>query len=351
MGTNTKLQYREEQPVVWSLMTVLDQVLREECPHVDRQLLGLKCGLVEPWWEPNPGYTVEVYFRLLLQLHQQQVPNIALRVGSRYQLSDLGVLGYAMLASPTLEQSLRLISHFTQMFVTHERIWLEVNDDYGILYCEVLPMGRDFHQLLVESWMISTWRYIQGLMPEGLAACASYARLDFAAPSYHWQYQQMLGCHVEFEQGVCALAIPRQWLYLPVRNAGRQANILLSDQVRRMLPESARSGDIISRVKRMLLEYPNDCVYQLELTAPMLSLSPRTLRRYLADAGSSFRRVCLEVRMELAKDYLHNTQLTVQEIAYQLGYSQPNNFYRAFKGYFAKTPEQLRGESQVNHYR
>jgi AraC-like DNA-binding protein len=46
--------------------------------------------------------------------------------------------------------------------------------------------------------------------------------------------------------------------------------------------------------------------------------------------------------MELAKDYLTNTQLTVQEIAYQLGYSQPNNFYRAFKGYFEKTPEALR---------
>ena len=84
------------------------------------------------------------------------------------------------------------------------------------------------------------------------------------------------------------------------------------------------------------------CDYRLEATAPFLSLSARTLRRYLAEAGTSFRAVSLEVRMELAKDYLLNTQLTAQEIAYQLGYAQPNNFYRAFKGFYRLPPEQYR---------
>lgn len=333
---------QDEQSLTRHLVAVLDRVLREECSQIDRLALGHWCGLNEPWWLPDADLPLEAYFMLLRQLHLNDVPNIALRVAARSQLSDLGVFGYAMLASPTLEQSLRLISHFGEAFQPYERIWLETNDDYGLLRCEILPEGREFHQLRVESWLIGTWRVIQGLLPEGLAACASYATLDYGAPTYHWQYQQILGCHVDFEKSQCCLAIPRQWLYIPVRNAGQQASILLNDQVRRILPQDSRSGDIVSRVKRMLLEHPNECAFQLEATAPFLSLSPRTLRRYLAAAGTSFRRVCLEVRMELAKDYLANTQLTVQEIAYQLGYSQPNNFYRAFKRFFGQTPEQLR---------
>ncbi|WP_390617545.1 helix-turn-helix domain-containing protein [Maricurvus nonylphenolicus] len=339
-----KKHRQDEQSLTRHLLAVLDRVLREECSQIDRLALGHWCGLNQPWWLPDADLPLEAYFMLLRQLHLNDVPNIALRVASRSQLSDLGVFGYAMLASPTLEQSLRLISHFGEAFQPYERIWLETNDDYGLLRCEILPEGREFHQLRVESWLIGTWRVIQGLLPEGLAACASYATMDFGAPTYHWQYQQILGCHVDFEKNQCCLAIPRQWLYIPVRNAGQQASILLNDQVRRILPQDSRSGDIVSRVKRMLLEHPNECAFQLEATAPFLSLSPRTLRRHLASAGTSFRRVCLEVRMELAKDYLTNTQLTVQEIAYQLGYSQPNNFYRAFKGYFEKTPEALRLE-------
>lgn len=331
-----------EREIATSFLAVLNQVLQEDCSQIDRLALGHWCGLTEPWWLPESGLSLDAYYRLLRQLHLNDVPNIALRVASRAQLADLGVLGYAMLASPTLEQSLRLTSHFAEQFFRNERIWLETNDDYGMLCCEVLPAGRDFHQLRVESWLFSTWRYIQGLLPEGLAACASYAVLDYSSPTYHWQYQQILGCHVDFEQGRCCLAIPRQWLYIPVRNAGQQASILLDDQARRLLPEPGRQGDVVNRVKRILVEHPNECAFQLESTAPFLALSARTLRRHLSDAGSSFRRVSLEVRMELAKDYLGNTSLSIQEIAYQLGYSQPNNFYRAFKGFFNVTPEQLR---------
>lgn len=330
------------QPLTEHLLAVLDQVLRQECPYVDRESLGHRCGLDVPWWEAGAGLGLMDYYRLLRQLHRNEVPNIALRVARRSRLTDMRVTGYALLASPNLEHSLRLASHFTEMTLGCVRIDISTRNKVAIMTCRTLPAVAEFHQLLLEEWLISSWRHIQVLLPEGLAACASYATLNYPQPPYYGQYQQLLGARVTFDRAETTLAIPRQWLYIPIRTRNPQATLLLETQVKRLLHEREHSQDIASRVKRLLVERPQECGYSLASTAPLLALSPRTLRRYLAEANTSFRRVCLEVRMELARDYLANTLLTAQEIAYQLGYNQPNNFYRAFKAFFGVTPDSLR---------
>jgi AraC-type DNA-binding domain-containing proteins len=329
-------------PVPESQFNQLAQVLREECPYVDREALGHWCGLNRPWWEVNSGYGAEDCLRLLRQLHTNEVPNIALRVASRTRLDDLGIMGYAMLVSPTLEQGLKLLTYLVEQSNPYLRISFDCRGEHALLSCKVLAAGSPYLQLLLESWLISAWRYIQVLLPAGVAACASFASLSYSAPTYHWQYQQLLGCRVTFDQETSVLAIPKQWLSIAIQGSSGQAQSLFETQIRRVLKDRQHSGDLISRVKRLLLERPSECRYSLEKTAPLMSLSPRTLRRYLAAADTSFRQVCLDTRMELARDYLLNTRLSAQEIAYQLGYSQPNNFYRAFKGVYGVPPERFR---------
>ncbi|WP_439133717.1 helix-turn-helix domain-containing protein [Pseudomaricurvus sp.] len=337
-----KPQQQEQQQFVDKQLLILDQVLREECAYVDREALGHWCGLSVPWWEPGHNLSLDDFLRLLRQLHDNEVPNIAVRLARRRSLEDMGVLGYALLASPTLQQGLQLSAHLVESNFPFLKVSLATDNEHALVSCDVMAGGSDYFQLLLEEWIFSLWVYIQALLPEGLAACASYATLNYHAPTYHWQYQQILGCRVDFDQPRAVLAIPKQWLYIAVKGRSGHTQQLYDTQVKRLLKEQEHSGDIVSRVKRLLLEKPVQCDYRLETTAPFLSLSARTLRRYLAEAGTSFRAVSLEVRMDLAKDYLLNTQLTAQEIAYQLGYAQPNNFYRAFKSFYQLPPEQYR---------
>lgn len=331
-----------------TLLQRLDEVLRTECPYVDREALGHWCGLNRPWWQPHSGYGQTEYWRLLKQLQANEVPNIALRIANRSRLEDIGILGYAMLSSPTLEKGLNLLNHLAGQSFPYLTMSLSSNREHALLSCQIQGAGADYFQLLTEEWMVSIWRHIQVLLPEGLAACASYATLNYRAPTYHWQYQQALGCHVAFDQPAAILAIPKQWLYIGIQGRNTQAQALYDTQIKRLLKDHQHSDDIVSRVKRLLVQRPGDCDYHLDKTAPLLSLSPRTLRRYLADAGTSFRQVCLDVRMELAKDYLLESPLTAQEIAYQLGYSQANNFYRAFKHYTGLPPERFRHQQNAH---
>lgn len=326
-------------------LLLLDSVLREECSYVDREALGHWCGLDRPWWEAGSGLGLESYWRLMGQLQANEVPNIALRVARRARVEDLGVMGYALMTSANLEQGLRLAMNLARQNETHLKTTREDDSHHAVFCCEVLPHAREYTRSLLEQWMVSLWSYIQALLPEGVAPCASYAMLSYASPTYHWQYQQILGCRVVFDQSRTLLAIPKQWLYIAIEGHSPQAQQLYEGQVKRLMPEREHSDDLVSRVKRLLIERSTECKYKLELTAPLMALSARTLRRYLADAGVSFRQLSLEVRMELAKDYLLSSRLTAQEVAYQLGYSQPNNFYRAFKQYYGLPPERYRQQS------
>ncbi|MYM61970.1 AraC family transcriptional regulator [Pseudomaricurvus sp. HS19] len=325
----------------------LNDVLQEQCPYVDREALGYWCGLPGPWWLPDAGLADQDYFRLLRQLHDNEVPNIALRVAAKSRISDLDVIGYAMMASRTLEQALRLSMSVAEQSYGFVKVGLTVDREHALLSCEVLPAGSDYYQLLLEEWMVTIWQFVRSILPEGLAACASYATLNYKAPTYHWEYQRILGCRVSFDQPLTVLAIPKQWLYTGINRRDAQAQSLYESQVKRLLKNQLGRPDIVTRVKRMLVERPAQCRFQLETTAPLLSLSSRTLRRQLAVAGTSFREVSLEVRMELAQDYLLNSQLTAQEVAYQLGYSQPNNFFRAFRSFYGMPPERFRTEHRI----
>ena len=70
--------------------------------------------------------------------------------------------------------------------------------------------------------------------------------------------------------------------------------------------------------------------------------SSRTLQRRLQDQGSSFQRVLEEARHQLARHYLNNSVLELNEAAYLLGYEDGNSFVRAFRTWEGIPPARWR---------
>jgi AraC-like DNA-binding protein len=72
--------------------------------------------------------------------------------------------------------------------------------------------------------------------------------------------------------------------------------------------------------------------------AKELGLSTRTLQRRLNDEGVSFQQLLLDARRELARHYLMQPSLELNETAYLLGYGDPNSFFRAFHEWEGTSP-------------
>jgi AraC-like DNA-binding protein len=75
-----------------------------------------------------------------------------------------------------------------------------------------------------------------------------------------------------------------------------------------------------------------------------LNLSARTLQRRLTEAGLTFQQVLEEARRELARHYLLQSSLALNEAAYLLGYENANSFFRAFRHWEGTSPGQWRDD-------
>jgi AraC-like DNA-binding protein len=73
-----------------------------------------------------------------------------------------------------------------------------------------------------------------------------------------------------------------------------------------------------------------------------LSLSSSTLRRRLRREGASFRVIKNEIRRNLAVEALLKSGKSVEDIAADLGFTEPSAFYRTFRQWMSETPAKFR---------
>ncbi len=73
------------------------------------------------------------------------------------------------------------------------------------------------------------------------------------------------------------------------------------------------------------------------------SLSEKYLSRYIkTKTGSSFGDLCLKSRMEKARYLIINSELTVDDIARECGYTNLSFFYRKFREFYGILPKMMR---------
>ena len=83
----------------------------------------------------------------------------------------------------------------------------------------------------------------------------------------------------------------------------------------------------------------------LAVTARLFHMTPRTLHRRLQQEGSSFQDILEQIRHTLALEHLKANRLSIQEIAYALGYTDIANFRRAFKRWQGMPPSEYRNRN------
>lgn len=113
-------------------------------------------------------------------------------------------------------------------------------------------------------------------------------------------------------------------------------------ELRRRLAEVDASATAGERVRAALLEGLPSGQLDVDAVAKRLGMSRRTLQRRLEGDGTSYQRVLSETREALARHYLSRTSLATTEIAFLLGFDEPNSFYRAFSDWTGQTPDAVR---------
>jgi AraC-like DNA-binding protein len=97
-----------------------------------------------------------------------------------------------------------------------------------------------------------------------------------------------------------------------------------------------------SRVERLVVKaLPQEPPSAAQMAAS-LGVGERTLARRLAAEGATYRRVIDEVRHDIARRYIEESELTFGQIAYLLGYAEQSAFTSAFRRWTGLSPRRFR---------
>jgi AraC-like DNA-binding protein len=154
--------------------------------------------------------------------------------------------------------------------------------------------------------------------------------------------EEFFGAPVRFGRENNKLCFDR--IYLKKKHFSSNAllyDILVNAMKTYFSPAGERRG-FIDQVSREIISCPEGDPDSAEHIAKQLAISPRTLRRRLAEEGYSFQAAKNLARERQAKYLLSHTTLPLSEIAFKLGYSELSAFSRAFRAWANVTPQNYR---------
>ena len=110
--------------------------------------------------------------------------------------------------------------------------------------------------------------------------------------------------------------------------------------------ENQISETFTARVQKKLFQLIPGGQFSLENIAEEFGISTRTVQRNLAVENIKFNQIVKNVQKIMTLNYLESKELSIDEIAYLVGYTETSSFYRAFKGWTGKTVLQYRKEKK-----
>jgi AraC-like DNA-binding protein len=154
------------------------------------------------------------------------------------------------------------------------------------------------------------------------------------------EIENALGCRFHSRATTSAIAFPSAILDQPIASANKLLFRLLGGYLDRV--KVASRTTIVQRVEDYVRGSLASGNCSIERCSRKLGTSVRTLQSHLSEYELKFSDILETQRRELATGYLEQPQLSLDEVAALLGYSEQSSFGRAFKRWTGSTPQRFR---------
>lgn len=259
--------------------------------------------------------------------------------GATLTLSSHGFLGYAAMSSETLRDAVELAVKFFRTRTTVVDLQLKVEGDTAILQLDELVALHDIQPFVVES-LFSSFHFM-GLKLLGEVPMDGELRFAFPEPDYYERMKPLIPVPVLFDCAYNQMRFPASRLDQRLRFADPRLAKMAEAQCEQEMANIKSPPKLLNQVRRIILaqsgRFPS-----VDEAASDLHMSSRTLKRKLQQLGTSYQTILDDLRKGLAVEYLTQTEITVDDIAVQLGYSDASNFARAFRRWTGRSPSDYR---------
>jgi len=266
-------------------------------------------------------------------------PCFGLLAADVWRATDFHALGYAFLASRTLQTAIERIVRYNAVVDPVVRFEQTLDDTHLRLTYAV----RDPDIREVSALQDGRLAVVFGLCREAYGSDFSPAEVSVThpAPSCRGDYFGLFRCPVRFDAAKPELVLERAQAEAPLLAAHRELAVA-NDTILASYLVTLDRGDVVSRVKTAIIEHLPSGAPSAEIIAKDLFMSARTLHRRLTEAGVSFSDTLEAVRRELAEQYVIDPSRSLSEISFLLGFSEQSAFSRAFRRWTGQAPSAAR---------
>jgi len=275
-------------------------------------------------------------WQLIEETSQDQSFGLKLATGGHPM--DFRALGLLLAACDSIAEGIQKFSHYYELIVNSIRIELHYEVDKIGLIVHPLP-DSDIHPMGADLFFAMLFNYCQQLTLD--ANAVSHIELSRPIPTEAKEWLQFFNCPVTFNAQQASIWFNRSVVEEVSFMRNRQIAAQNEAHVRSYI-DSMQSSSWRNKTQSVILQTIAIQEPSVENIAKCLSMSPRALSRKLSNEGTTFRKVLKEQRKELAQQYLADTNMTISEIMFLLGFHDLSNFNRAFQLWFDCSPSQYR---------
>jgi AraC-like DNA-binding protein len=272
------------------------------------------------------------------------IPDVGLRFGAEMQSHQLDVL-YAAIHAPNLGTALKKFARYKPSGCG-DLVEIDIGDHEARIDLHRLYTDESVPTTLVDS----TFAAVLALARRGTGKTLRPLRIELARRrAGDAILKDHYKCDVCFDAPVDSLIFDERAFALPFVTADDRLSARLLPGLEAILQERQGSHSIADDAKYVLRRHLFGERPSVDRVAAKMHLSARTLQRRLTALGTSYQKLLDDVRDNMARRLLLDTDLDAGEIAIQLGFDEPNSFVRAFHARQGAPPSRWR-EGHIEHH-
>jgi AraC-like DNA-binding protein len=278
--------------------------------------------------QPRVLVTTEELFALWRAIGEvSSNPAVGLQLCAETSPEHFDPIMLAALSTQSFGEAMHQTARYKQLSCPEEIIDENDGEEWSIQFRWLLANDVEPEVLtdLCFAWVLIIGRH-------GTGTRMSPLRLEFVRQrSYAKIIERHFGCPIVFGAARNAIVFRASDAPRPFVTSNAELLAMLAPQLDEELKQHKGHETFADRVRSTIQKSLTGRRPRMQDVARELHLSSRTLQRRLQDNGNSFQQVLEEARHQLARHFLRNSVLELNEAAYLLGYEDSSSFVRAFR--------------------
>jgi len=264
----------------------------------------------------------------------EDIDEIGILVGKSASLEDLGEYGQLLLGSGTIGKYLENGCRSINTLSSGEYYWLLEEVDQ-LRFCVSVSGSQKNHTIQIYLYaLLITINTIRK------ATDASWCPAEINVPAMKVRSAAELAkilpdTKISRRGHYASFSIPYSFLEKPLTKGSSSPTLLEAS-----LPPDFKSS-VVETIKILIFSRRTGLKNLVELSG----ISSRTLQRKFKNMGVSYTDLVVEARIDIAKQWLENGDMSITDVSRALGYQNPSNFGRAFRRLVGQSPSAFKSRA------